>query len=57
MMKYVFNAYMIHSNKKGTDYYYVSLDLVDEFGKVVRKGSPILWITEEQFTKLTNISK
>lgn len=51
-MKFVYHYYMVHSKKKNQDYYYVSLDLVDDNGALLSKGSPILWITEDQYNKL-----
>lgn len=55
-MKLVYHYYMVHSKKKNDDYYYVSIDLVDDHGVVLSKGSPILWITEDQYKTLMNIN-
>lgn len=55
-MSFVYHYYMVHSKKKDTDYYYVSLDLVDDNGVLLSKGSPILWITKEQYEKLLTSS-
>lgn len=55
-MKLVYHYYMVHSKKKNDDYYYVSIDLVDDNGVVLSKGSPILWITEDQYKTLMNIN-
>lgn len=51
-MKFVYHYYMIHSKKKDQDYYYVSLDLVNENGVLIAKGSPILWIDKDVYEKL-----
>ena len=55
-MKYVYNAYKVHSKKKSQDYFYISIDLVDVNGVILFKGSPILWIDENTYNLLT-ISK
>lgn len=51
-MKFVYHYYMVHSKKRNQDYYYVSLDLVDENGVLKFKGSPILWIDKDTYDKL-----
>ena len=56
-MKLVYHYYMVHSEKKDSDFYYVALDLVDSNGVVLSKGSPILWISEDQYKELMKISK
>lgn len=36
-------------NAKGKTFYVVRYAILDELGNFVRKGEPIIWLTEEQF--------
>ena len=44
---------ILHSNKKNEDYYVVRLALTEK-GEILRKSQPILWITKEQYEKLSS---
>lgn len=44
---------ILHSNKKNEDFYVVRLALTEK-GEILRKSQPILWITKEQYEKLSS---
>lgn len=44
---------ILHSTKKNEDFYVVRLALVEK-GEILRKSQPILWITKEQYEKLSS---
>ena len=44
---------VIHSSKKNEDFYVVRLALVEK-GEILRKSQPLLWITKEQYEKLSS---
>ena len=44
---------VLHSTKKGEDFYVVRLALIED-GVILRKSQPILWITKEQYEKLSS---
>lgn len=50
-INYTFDV--IHSSKKNEDFYVVRLALVEK-GEILRKSQPILWITKEQYEKLSS---
>lgn len=50
-LNYIFEV--LHSNKKNEDYYVVRLALTEK-GEILRKSQPILWITKEQYEKLSS---
>lgn len=52
-MKIDFIYEVLHSNKKNTDYFVCRLALFED-GKVVKKSNPILWLTKEQYDRLTS---
>lgn len=37
---------------KGKVFYVVRYAILDESGNVVRKGDPVIWLTEEQFKSI-----
>lgn len=51
-MKINYTFEILHSNKKNEDFYVVRLALTDN-GEILRKSQPILWITKEQYEKLS----
>ena len=44
---------ILHSSKKNEDFYVVRLALIEK-GEILRKSQPILWITKEQYEKLSS---
>lgn len=50
-LKYTFEV--IHSSKKDVDFFVVRLALMEK-GEILRKSQPILWITKEQYEKLSS---
>lgn len=52
-MKLNYTFEILHSNKKNEDFYVVRLALVEN-GEILRKSQPILWITKEQYEKLSS---
>lgn len=52
-MKISYTFEILHSNKKNEDFYVVRLALTDN-GEILRKSQPILWITKEQYEKLSS---
>lgn len=50
-LKYTFEV--LHSNKKEQDFYVVRLALIEK-GEILRKSQPILWVTKEQYEKLSS---
>ena len=52
-MKLNYSFEIIHSNKKNEDFYVVRLALVEN-GVILNKSQPILWITKEQYEKLSS---
>lgn len=44
---------VLHSSKRNEDFYVVRLALIDK-GEILRKSQPILWITKEQYEKLSS---
>lgn len=52
-MKVSYVYEILHSNKKNTDFYVVRLALFEN-GEVVRKSEPLIWLTKEQYDKLTS---
>lgn len=55
-MKINYTYEILHSSKKNEDFYVVRLALVEN-GEILRKSQPILWITKEQFEKLSSSQK
>lgn len=55
-MKINYTFEILHSNKKNEDFYVVRLALVEN-GEILRKSQPILWITKEQYEKLSSSQK
>ena len=54
-MKYVYTPHKITSHKKNQDYYFISIDLVDNNGVCIKQGQPIIWIDLNTYTALTSI--
>ena len=52
-MKINYTFEILHSNKKNEDFYIVRLALTEN-GEILRKSQPILWITKEQYEKLSS---
>lgn len=52
-MKVSFVYEVIHSNKKNQDFYVVRLAVLEN-GEVVRKSEPLIWLTKEQYEKLSS---
>lgn len=52
-MKVSFIYEILHSNKKNMDFYVVRL-AVSENGEVIRKSEPLIWLTKEQYEKLSS---
>lgn len=52
-MKIGYTFEILHSNKKNQDFYVVRLAVIED-GKILSKSSPILWITKEQYEKLSS---
>ena len=50
-LNYTFEV--IHSTKRNEDFYVVRLALIEK-GEILRKSQPILWITKEQYEKLSS---
>lgn len=50
-LNYTFEV--LHSSKKNQDFYVVRLALIEK-GEILRKSQPILWITKEQYEKLSS---
>lgn len=50
-LNYTFEV--LHSSKKNEDFYVVRLALIEK-GEILRKSQPILWITKEQYEKLSS---
>lgn len=50
-LNYTFEV--LHSSKKNQDFYVVRLALIEK-GEILRKSNPILWITKEQYEKLSS---
>lgn len=44
---------VLHSSKRNEDFYVVRLALIEK-GEILRKSQPILWITKEQYEKLSS---
>lgn len=44
---------ILHSTKKNEDFYVVRLALIEK-GEILRKSQPLLWITKEQYEKLSS---
>lgn len=52
-MKITYVYEILHSNKKNQDFYVVRL-AVKENDDIIRKSEPLIWLTKEQFDKLTS---
>lgn len=52
-MKINYTFEILHSNKKNIDYYVVRLALTEK-GEILKKSQPLLWITKEQYEKLSS---
>ena len=52
-MKVTFVYEILHSNKKNQDFYVVRLGIVEN-GEVIRKSEPLVWLTKEQYEKLSS---
>lgn len=52
-VKITYTFEILHSNKKNEDFYVVRLALTEN-GLILRKSQPILWITKEQYEKLSS---
>lgn len=52
-MKINYTYEILHSQKKNEDFYVVRLALTED-GKILKKSQPLLWITKEQYEKLSS---
>lgn len=52
-MKINYTFEILHSSKRNEDFYVVRLALTEN-GEILRKSQPILWITKEQYEKLSS---
>lgn len=52
-MELKFTYECLHSSKKNEDFYVVRLALIEK-GEILRKSQPLLWITKEQYEKLSS---
>lgn len=55
-MKISYTYEILHSNKKNEDFFVVRLALVEN-GEILKKSIPLLWITREQYEKLSSSQK
>lgn len=54
-MRISYTYEVLHSTKKDQDFYVVRIALVDKDNTILRKSQPLLWITKEQFEKLSSL--